>query len=323
MILVTGGAGYIGSHTVKQLLKRGYDVVVFDNLSEGHREFVLSEHFVEGDLIDITSLRETFARYSIDAVLHFAALTKVGESVGDPQKYYGNNVVGTLNLLQVMKEYDVDRMVFSSSAAVYGDPKQVPIPEGHPKCPINPYGRTKWMMEQILDDYAHAYGLQYIALRYFNAAGSDPDGEIGEWHEPETHLLPIVLEAALGKRPHIEIFGTDYDTPDGTCIRDFIHVIDLADAHILALEHLKAGGESGAYNLGTGHGHSVREVIDVCRDVSGKPIPVIEGARRAGDPPRLVADPARALQKLRWKPSRPQLSEIADTAWQWLQKRER
>ena len=323
MILVTGGAGYIGSHTVKQLLKRGYDVVVFDNLSEGHREFVLSEHFVEGDLLDITSLRETFARYSIDAVLHFAALTKVGESVGDPQKYYDNNVVGTLNLLQVMKEHDVNRMVFSSSAAVYGDPKQVPIPEGHPKCPINPSGRTKWMMEQILDDYAHAYGLQYIALRYFNAAGSDPDGEIGEWHEPETHLLPIVLEAALGKRPNIEIFGTDYATPDGTCIRDFIHVIDLADAHILAIEHLDAGGESGAYNLGTGQGHSVREVIDVSREVSGKPIPVIEGARRAGDPPRLVADPARSLQKLGWKASRPQLSEIADTAWQWLQKRER
>jgi len=317
MILVTGGAGYIGSHTVKQLLKRGYDVVVFDNLSEGHREFVLTEHFVEGDLLNIASLQEMFARYPIDAIIHFAALTKVGESVSDPQKYYANNVVGTLNLLQVMKEYDVDRIVFSSSAAVYGDPKQVPIPEEHPKCPINPYGWTKWMMEQILDDYAHSYGLHYIAFRYFNASGSDPDGEIGEWNEPETHLLPIVLEAALGKRPHIEIFGTDYDTPDGTCIRDFIHVSDLAAAHILALKHLNSGGESAAYNLGTGQGHSVREVIDVCREVSGKPLPVIEGPRRSGDPPRLVADPTLSLHTLGWKPKRSDLETIVKTALSW------
>jgi len=317
MILVTGGAGYIGSHTVKQLLKQGYDVVVFDNLSEGHREFVLTEHFVEGDLLDIEALRNAFTRYPIDAVIHFAALTKVGESVSDPQKYYVNNVAGTLHLLQSMREHNVGRIVFSSSAAVYGDPQQVPIPEEHPKTPINPYGQTKWMMEQIMNDFAHAYDLRYIALRYFNASGSDPDGDIGEWHEPETHLIPIVLEAALGERSHIEIFGTNYETPDGTCIRDYIHVSDLAEAHILALEHLKTGGESGAYNLGTGCGHSVREVIDVCQEISGRLVPVIEGPRRPGDPPVLVADALRAGVELGWKPKRSDLETIVKTALSW------
>jgi len=321
MILVVGGAGYVGSHTAKGLLDGRYDIVVFDNLSQGHRELVLGDNFVEGDLLDADSLRRAFERYPIDAVMHFAALTAVGESVRDPQAYYRNNVTGTLNLLEAMREHNVRKLVFSSSAAVYGDPNQVPIPEGHPKLPVNPYGRTKWMMEQILNDCDRAYGLRSIALRYFNAAGSDPEGDIGEWHEPETHLIPIVLEAALGGRPHVEIFGTDYDTPDGTCIRDYIHVVDLAAAHLLALEHLTAGGGSGAFNLGTGEGHSVREVIDVCREVSGREIPVSEGARRPGDPPRLVADPSWARDGLRWEARHPQLSEIVETAWTWMTRR--
>ena len=223
MILVTGGAGYIGSHTIKQLLKRDYEVVAYDNLSEGYREMVLCDEFVEADLADLNMLRKTFERYPIEAVMHFAASTKVGESVENPQEYYQNNVGNGLNLLQAMLENNVKDLIFSSSAAVYGDPIKIPIPEDHPKQPKNPYGWTKWIFEQIIEDYARAYGLRYISLRYFNAAGSDPEGKIGELHNPETHLIPIVLEAALGKLDHIEIFGTDYDTPDGTCIRDYIH----------------------------------------------------------------------------------------------------
>lgn len=317
MILVTGGAGYIGSHTVKQLLKQGHEVVVFDNLSEGHRELVLTDHFVKGDLLDTDALRNVFAQYPIHAVIHFAALSKVGESVRDPQKYYANNVVGTLNLLHAMHKHEVNLIVFSSSAAVYGNPRQDLIREEHPKEPINPYGQTKWMMERMMDDFAHAYGLRYVALRYFNAAGADPDGVTGELHVPETHLIPIVLEAALGERPHIEIFGTDYDTPDGTCIRDYIHVSDLADAHVLALDHSESVEHGSVYNLGTGCGHSVREVVDACQEISGRPIPVIEGPRRPGDPPRLVADPAMSQRTLGWKPKRSDLETIVRTALSW------
>lgn len=317
MILVTGGAGYIGSHTIKQLLRRGYDTVAYDNLSEGHRELVLCDELVEADLADLNALRKTFERYPIDAVMHFAALTKVGESVEDPQRYYENNVVGGLNLLRAMLEHGVKLFIFSSSAAVYGDPIEIPIKEDHPKRPKNPYGQTKWVFEQVLEDYARAYGIRYIALRYFNAAGSDPDLEIGEWHDPETHLIPIVLEAALGERDHVEVFGTDYETEDGTCIRDYIHVNDLAWAHILALESLKDGNPTTAYNLGIGKGYSVREVIETCRKVTGQEIEVVEGERRPGDPPVLVADPSRAQRELGWEPKFKRLEEVVETAWRW------
>jgi len=316
-ILVTGGAGYIGSHTVKQLLKHGYKIVVFDNLSEGHREAVLTERFVHADLLDPSAIKKTFDEYNIDAVMHFAALARVGESVEHPQKYYQNNVIGTLNLLQAMREHRVEQIIFSSSAAVYGSPEITPIPESHPKRPENPYGRTKWIMEQSLEDYCYAYGMRYIALRYFNAAGCDPEGQLGEDHNPETHLIPIVLDVALGRRDHITIFGTDYETPDGTCIRDYIHVNDLADAHILALEALDKGHQSTAYNLGIGSGYSVRQVIDVCHRVTGKAIKTIEGKRRAGDPAVLVADPSKAKRELAWEPKFTQLDEIVDTAWKW------
>lgn len=320
MILVTGGAGYIGSHTIKALLARGYPVLALDNLSVGHREFVLCEGFVEADLMDPSALEEVFRKYPIRSVIHFAAKTAVGESVENPEIYYYNNVVGTLNLLSAMRNHGVGEIVFSSSAAVYGDPEALPIPEDHPKRPKSPYGRTKLMSEEILSDYARAYGIRYVCLRYFNAAGSDPEGEIGEWHEPETHLIPIVLEAALGLRDRVEIFGTDYPTPDGTCIRDFIHVMDLAEAHVLALERLREGKASPAYNLGTGRGHSVREVIAACRRVTGREIHVVEGPRRPGDPPALVADPRRAMEELGWRPRFTDLEEIIATAWNWMLK---
>ena len=321
MILVTGGAGYIGSHTIKALLARGYRVVALDNLSAGRREFVLCEDFVEADLLDRPALEEVFRDYPIRSVIHFAAKTAVGESVENPEIYYYNNVVGTLNLLSAMRAHGVKEIVFSSSAAVYGDPEALPIPEDHPKRPKSPYGRTKLMMEEILSDYARAYGIKHVCLRYFNAAGSDPEGVIGEWHDPETHLIPIVLEAALGLRDHVEIFGTDYGTPDGTCIRDFIHVVDLAEAHVLALERLREGAASPAYNLGTGVGHSVREVIETCERVTGREIPVVEGPRRPGDPPALVADPTRARRELGWEPRFASLEEIVATAWRWMLRR--
>jgi len=320
LILVTGGAGYIGSHTIKALLERGYRVVALDNLSVGHREFVLCDDFVQADLLDRAALERVFEKYPIRSVIHFAARTAVGESVENPEIYYYNNVVGTLNLLSAMRAHGVDEIVFSSSAAVYGDPERIPIPEDHPKHPKSPYGKTKLMMEEILSDYSHAYGIKYVALRYFNAAGSDPEGEIGEWHDPETHLIPIVLEAAYGIRDHVEIFGTDYPTPDGTCIRDFIHVVDLAEAHVLALERLREGKASSAYNLGTGVGHSVREVIEACKRVTGRDFQVVEGPRRPGDPPALVADPTKARQELGWKPRFTELEEIIATAWNWMLK---
>ena len=315
MILVTGGAGYVGSHCVKELLARGRDVVVFDSLDQGVREAVLSEEFVEGDLLRPEDLQRVFDQYEIDAVMHFAALASVGDSMRNPQRYYENNVIGTLNLLSAMREHGVKRLIFSSSAAVYGDPDLVPIPEDHRKLPKNPYGRTKWMMEQAMADYSQAYGVRYIALRYFNAAGCDPEGQLGENHDPEEHLIPIVLDVALGKRDRITIFGTDYDTPDGTCVRDYVHVSDLAMAHVLALDSLTLDGKSTAYNLGIGNGHSVLEVIDSCRRVTGCDIAVEEGSRRPGDPAVLVADPTRAMHELGWKPRFTELDEIVRTAW--------
>lgn len=320
MILVTGGAGYIGSHTVKELIRAGYEVVVLDNLSKGHREFVLTEHFVEADICDREALYEVFRRYPISGVMHFAALTSVPESVAAPASYYAVNLLGSLNLLEAMRAFGVKRIVFSSSAAVYGDPVRIPIPEDHPTRPKSPYGKSKLMAEEILSDYARAYGFSYVSLRYFNAAGSDPEGTIGEWHEPELHLIPIVLEAALGKRPYVEIFGTDYETPDGTGVRDYIHVVDLAQAHVLALRHLEAGGSTGVYNLGIGRGYSVREVIEVCRKVTGREIPVKEGPRRPGDPAILVADPCRAQRELGWRPRYTSLEPIVETAWAWMLK---
>lgn len=321
MTLVTGGAGYVGSHCVKELLRRGYDVVVLDNLSQGHREAVLTEHFVQADLLDLRALKQIFKQYPIDAVMNFAALTSVGDSVKDPQKYYHNNIIGTLSLLRVMLEHDVKEIIFSSSAAMYGDPEVIPIPESHPKRPKNPYGRTKCVMEQILEDYSHAYGLRYIALGYFNAAGCDPEGELREVHNPETHLIPLVLDVALKRRDQIVIFGIDYPTPDGTCIRDYVHVSDLAAAHVLALEALKDGHPCTAYNLGIGRGYSVREVIEVCQEVTGNEIKVVEGARRPGDPPQLVADSSRAMEELGWEPKFTELRQVVETAWVWRRKR--
>jgi UDP-glucose 4-epimerase len=320
MILVTGGAGYIGSHTIKELLRDGREAVALDNLSVGRRELVLCEEFVEGDLSDAGLLRRTFRRYPIEAVVHFAAHTSVPESVANPAKYYYNNVGCGLALLDAMVEAGVKTIVFSSSAAVYGDPVQVPIPEDHPTEPKNPYGRTKLIFEGVLHDYGVAHGLRHVSLRYFNAAGSDPDGEIGECHDPETHVIPIVLEAAIGKRPHVEIFGADYETKDGTAVRDYIHVSDLAQAHVLALRALEAGKASPAYNLGTGRGYTVREVITACRRASGREIRAVEAPRRAGDPAALVADPSRAKVELGWEPRFTTLDPIVETAWRWMQR---
>jgi len=315
MILVTGGAGYVGSHCVKELLRQNREVVIFDNLDQGVREAVLSEPFVEGDLLWREDLERVFDQYEIDAVMHFAALASVGDSMRNPRRYYENNVIGTLNLLGAMHEHGVKRLVFSSSAAVYGDPDLVPIPEDHRKLPKNPYGRTKWMMEQAMADYAQGYDLRYIALRYFNAAGCDPEGNLGENHDPEEHLIPIVLDVVLGRRETVTIFGTDYDTLDGTCVRDYVHVSDLANAHVLALDALTAGGKSTAYNLGIGNGYSVREVIDSCRRATRRDIAVEEGSRRPGDPAVLVADPTRAIRELGWKPQFTDLDEIVETSW--------
>ena len=293
--------------------------MVLDNLSEGHEEMVLTDNFVEGDLSNDDLLEDVFSSYSFDAVLHFAAHCKVGESVQDPLKYYRNNVMKGITLIEVMLDNGVENLVFSSSAAVYGDPEEIPIPENHPKAPKNPYGQTKLMLERILGDFTSAYPLRAISLRYFNAAGSDPEGEIGEWHTPETHLIPLVLDAASGRRENIEIYGTDYPTSDGTCIRDFVHVSDLATAHIRAVDSLLGTEDYGswAFNLGAGRGHSVREVIQMVRSVTGKQFEVVEGDRRPGDPARLVADPRKARQELGWKPRFSNLEDIVRTAWDW------
>ncbi len=320
-VLVTGGAGYIGAHAVRELKKVGYEVVIFDNLIYGHRELAQGERLIVGELENGALLREVFAEHRVEAVMHFAAFAYVGESVENPAKYYRNNVVATLNLLDVMREAKVNRFIFSSTCATYGEPKEVPIPESHPQQPINPYGASKVMVERILQDYSNAFGLKYVALRYFNAAGADESGEIGEDHNPETHLIPLVLDAALGRRNHITIYGTDYETPDGTCIRDYIHVSDLADAHVLGLKYLENGGASDVFNLGNGNGFSVREVIETARRITGKEIRVVEGARRAGDPAKLIGSAEKAKQVLGWKPKFNQLETIIATAWKWHQKR--
>ncbi|MDM8560195.1 UDP-glucose 4-epimerase GalE [Candidatus Parabeggiatoa sp. HSG14] len=316
-ILVVGGAGYIGSHMVKMLLDSGYRVVTLDNLSGGYREAVLGGDFVFGDIADSKGLDRLFAGYAFDGVMHFASFIEVGESVRNPGKYYQNNVAATLNLLDAMVAHKVNACIFSSSAAIFGEPQHVPLNEQHPKQPINPYGLSKWMIEQILADYDHAYGLKSICLRYFNAAGADPDGLLGERHLPETHLIPLVLQAASGQRESITVFGQDYDTPDGTCIRDYIHINDLCQAHLLALEKLLAGSKSTAYNLGNGAGFSVKQVIDVAKKVTKQPISVIMGKRRAGDPARLVADSKQAQTVLGWQPQYADLATIIAHAWQY------
>ncbi|RMH14565.1 MAG: UDP-glucose 4-epimerase GalE [Gammaproteobacteria bacterium] len=319
-ILVVGGAGFIGSHMSKFLAGHGYKITVFDNLSTGHRGSVLHGDLIEADLANIEGLDRLFSERKFDAVMHFASSLLVGESVSDPAKYYRNNVCNAVNLLDVMVRHGVRRLIFSSTAAIFGMPQYVPINEAHPRSPINPYGKSKLMVEQLLEDYDHAYGLKSVCLRYFNAAGADPEGDLGERHDPETHLIPLVLQAASGRRNTITVYGNDYDTPDGTCIRDYIHVWDLCHAHWLALQRLMEKGESGAYNLGNGKGYSVQQVIDVCRRVTGKEFRVGIGARREGDPSVLVADASRARKELGWKPQYPDLEQIVAHAWKWEKK---
>lgn len=315
-ILVTGGAGYIGSHTTRYLLSQGHEVWVYDNLVYGHVGSVPRERLIRGDLADRATLQRALDEHVIEAVVHFAAYAYVGESVQDPEKYYHNNLVNTLTLLSAMRQRGVARLVFSSTCATYGVPRQVPITEDEPQNPINPYGRAKLAVEWALADYARAYGLGYAALRYFNAAGADPQGDLGEDHEPETHLIPLVLQVALGQRKHIDIFGTDYPTPDGTCIRDYIHVNDLADAHAQALERIERG-RGMAFNLGTGRGYSVRDVIRVAEEITGRSIAVRECPRREGDPPVLVASADLARRELAWRPRFEELKSIIATAWRW------
>lgn len=316
-ILVAGGAGYIGSHMLRMLDKLGHSVVTFDDLSTGFREAVLAGEFVQGSLHDKVALKILFSAHQFDVIVHFAGSIAVGESVRDPAKYYQNNLAGTLNLLDAMHMHGVNKIVFSSTAAIFGNPQYVPIDEAHPQAPINPYGMTKWVTERILRDYDVAYGLRSVSLRYFNAAGASPDALLGERHDPETHLIPLALRAAKGTSPELTVFGTDYDTPDGTCIRDYIHIVDLCDAHVLALQHLMSGGDSRAYNLGNGQGYSVKEVIKVAEKVCGISVPVKYGPRRAGDPPRLVADASQIKKDWGWSPRYGSLETIIEHAWQW------
>jgi UDP-glucose 4-epimerase len=316
-VLVVGGAGYIGSHMVKALLEGGYETTVFDNLSSGHRDAVPGGRLVEGDLADTPALDALFAAGRFDAVMNFAGFIQVGESVQKPGLYYRNNVANTLNLLEAMVRNEVRHLVFSSTAAIFGEPVRIPIDEQHPTQPLNPYGRGKLMVEQMLGDFDRAHRLRSACLRYFNAAGADPAGLIGERHEPETHLISIALDVALGRRPHLSVYGDDYDTPDGTCIRDYIHVSDLCQAHLLALETLWRTDRSLAMNLGNGQGFSVREVVDAVRVVTGHAIPLQIGPRRAGDPARLIADSTAARDGLGWRPQYPGLHDIVRHAWQF------
>ncbi len=317
-ILVLGGAGYIGSHTVKALCDEGTGVVVADNLVTGYEKAVDPRaRFYKGDISDMEFLDGLFAKEKIDAVIHFAAFSLVGESVTNPLKYYTNNLCGTKVLLESMVKNGVDRIVFSSTAATYGEPERVPIMESDRTEPANPYGETKLAMEKMFKWTANAYGLRYVSLRYFNACGADAGGKIGEAHNPESHLIPLILQVPNGKREHVSIFGTDYPTPDGTCIRDYIHVTDLAQAHILAVKYLMNGGKSDIFNLGNGVGFSVRDVIDTARKVTGHPIPAVETHRRAGDPAQLIASSAKAKEILGWKPCHDSLEEIIASAWNW------
>lgn len=317
-ILVLGGAGYIGSHTALELVKAGNEVVIADNLVTGYRKAIPEgAKFYEGDLRDSDFLDNLFHQEKIDAVIHFAAYSLVGESVTNPLKYYDNNLYGTKVLLEAMVKNNVGKIVFSSTAATYGEPENIPILESDRTCPTNPYGETKLAMEKMFKWTAEAHGLRYVSLRYFNACGADESGTIGEAHNPESHLIPLILQVPNGKRETISIYGTDYDTPDGTCIRDYIHVTDLAQAHILAVQHLNNGGESDIFNLGNGVGYSVREVIETARKVTGHPIPATETSRRAGDPARLVASSEKAKSVLGWKPVHDSLEEIIASAWNW------
>jgi len=316
-VLVTGGAGYIGSHTVKLLVQRGYRPVVYDSLIYGHREALRGGDFVQGDLHDTARLVQVLEQYHVTDVMHFAAFAYVGESVQDPLKYYANNVAGSLALLQAMRAVGVQRLIFSSTCAVYGLPQKPVLTEEHPLCPINPYGESKLFVERMLQSSAAAYGLRWISLRYFNAAGADPEGELGESHAPETHLIPLVLSVASGRRSEVAIFGADYDTVDGTCVRDYIHVQDLADAHIRALQALDTDKAQTAYNLGNGMGYSVRQVIETAAHVTGRPIATQMAPRRPGDPPCLVAAADKIRSALGWQPRYTDLSTIIATAWHW------
>lgn len=318
-ILVTGGAGYIGSHTVRLLSESGYSIIVLDNLEYGHREAVINPdvELIAGDLGDKELTGRIFEYNDIDAVIHFAAYAYVGESVTAPEKYYFNNIVSPLHLLNVMKANGCDKFIFSSTCATYGNPQYTPLDENHPQHPINPYGKSKLMLEQILQDYEQAYGFKYAFLRYFNASGASEDGLIGEDHNPETHLIPLILDAVAGDRPHITVFGTDYDTPDGTCIRDYIHVNDLATAHLAALKHIVSGKDSIICNLGTGIGVSVKQMIDFVEEVTGLKVPVVYGQRRLGDPAYLYANPERAKQVLGWEAKYKDVREIIRHAWAW------
>ena len=316
-VLVTGGAGYIGSHACKALARAGYLPVAYDNLHTGHAWAVKWGPFEQGNILDQARLREVMARHRPIAVMHFAALSNVGESTRDPGAYYRNNIGGSLNLLEAMREEGISRIVFSSTCATYGIPDVVPIPETVAQLPVNPYGQSKLATERLLRDFEAAHGVKYVALRYFNAAGADPDGEIGELHIPETHLIPLTLEAARRQTTPLTIFGTDYETPDGTCIRDYIHVNDLASAHILALQMLENGGNSDAFNLGTGTGYSVRQVIDTASAVTGLTVPAVTAARRAGDPPVLICDARKVTDALGWRPQFTDLTRIVETAWAW------
>jgi UDP-glucose 4-epimerase len=316
-ILVVGGAGYIGSHMVKMLGSNGFDVVTLDNLSNGSRSAVMYGEFVRADLSDLIKLRQVFS-HGFDAVMHFASYIQVGESAQKPAEYYQNNLVNTLNLLEVMREFDVSNFIFSSTAAVYGRPLMLgPISENHPLLPINVYGRTKKMVEDVLSDYHSAYGLRSVKLRYFNAAGADPEGQLGENHEPETHLIPLLLRAATGRLEEFRVFGRDYDTPDGTCIRDYVHVHDLCVAHMLALNHLLEGGESEVFNVGNGNGFSVQEVVSMVRDITKESINIVGDVRRLGDPAILVADSQKIRSMLGWVPRYPDLEQIITHAWNW------
>ena len=318
VILVSGGAGYIGSHTVLALQEAGHEVLVLDDFSEGHLAALCGTQYVRGSLLDRQFVREVFGRHQVAGVVHFAARCYVGESVERPGRYYENNVVGTLNLLDAMVATDVRRFVFSSTCATYGEPRQMPIDEDAPQLPVNPYGNTKLVCELMLRDFVRAHGLGVVALRYFNAAGADPQGRLGEDHRPETHLIPLVLAAAGGRLPQVKVFGADYPTPDGTCIRDYVHVTDLAAAHVLALQQLLAGGAGfAAFNLGNCNGTSVREVIAAVERVTGRRVPAVLAARRAGDPPVLVGSPERIQRELGWQPRHSDIDSIVATAWQW------